>query len=127
MGLKSIKVAGADQAVTNISGAHYVPSVQATAARSFLYKVSYTNLSGSTVYLWLFDNAAGSGSSTNCIMSRECPAGLSDTWDFETGGTLFLNGIFIAVATGAPAAPTTAPTLVANDAVQVHAAVRVDP
>ena len=118
------KIMGADQAPNNISGGHYVSTLQATTKRSRLYKVSYTNLSAGTIYLWVFDLAAGSTSSVAPIMTRACPSGLSDTWDFYSGGSLFQNGIFILVSSSGVVNPTTVPTDAGNDAAIVRAEVR---
>ena len=120
----NVKIMGADAAPNNISGGHYVSVLQATAKRSRLYKVSYTNLSGAPIYLLVFDVAIGTIASVGAIMSRECPAGLSDTWDFYDGGKLFQNGIFFAVSTTAPAVPTSAPADAGSDAAMISADVR---
>jgi hypothetical protein len=121
----NVKIMGADAAPNNVSGSHYVSTLQASTKQSRLYKVSYTNLSGGTIYLWVFDTATGSAASAGAIMSRACPAGLSDTWDFYAAGKLFKNGIYLAVSTAAPANPTSTVTDAGNDAAMISADVRV--
>lgn len=121
---ENVKIMGADQSPNNISAGHYVSTLQATTKRSRLYKVSYTNLSGADIYLWVFDLAAGTIASVAPVMVRRCPATDADTWDFYSGGSIFQNGIFIAVSTTAPTDATTAPADAGNDAAIVRAEVR---
>lgn len=124
MGLASIKIAGADRTVTNNDATNWTPTKQFAAVSARLYKLSVSNLSGSLVYLWFFDVAAGTASSAAPVMVRPVPEGMADTWDFGPDGGLFGNGIYVCASTTAPTDITTTPTAVANDAVILKAEVR---
>lgn len=124
MSYPNVKTIGADRAITNLSGGHWADTVQVSAVKTRVYKISYTNLSGGDVWLWVFNLAAGSGSSASPDMVRWCPSGLSDTWDFDTDGALFTNGVYIAISQVRPTDPTTTPTAAGNDAAIVRAEIR---
>lgn len=123
----NVKLMGADASATNISGTDYIATVQASAARSRLYKVSFGPLAGmaADVYAWIFDLAAGAGSSAAPKMVRYIPAGYADTWDFGPDGSLFQNGIYIALSTVAPTDASTTVTTAGSNKLIVKADIRV--
>lgn len=123
----NVKIMGADQSTTNKSGNNYIATLQASAARSRLYKLTISPLSGMAVdvYVWAFDLAAGSGSSAAPVAVRLVPAGSADTWDFGPDGSLFQNGIYFACSTVAPTDATTTPTTSGSNKVILKADLRV--
>lgn len=121
----NVKIMGADQSVTNNNGSAWLDVKQVSTQRSRLYKLSYTVIGATDLYLWVFDTASGSGSSAGPVMTRYCPAGLSDTWDFYSSGSLFQNGIYVAASTAAPASPATTPTAAGNNKVIIKLDIRV--
>lgn len=108
----NVKIMGADQSVTNVSGNNYTATKQVAAQRVFLHKLTFSPLAGmaADVYAWIFDLAAGGASSAAPVAVRLIPAGLADTWDFGSGGALFQNGIYVAFSTVAPTDATTTVT-----------------
>lgn len=127
MAIGTISIGGADKSVTNVSGNNYVSTLQATTARSFLYKLTISPCSGfaADVYVWAFDTAAGSAASAAPVAVRFVPAGYADTWDLAAGGSLFPNGIYFAVSTVAPTNATTTVTDAGSNKVILKAEVRV--
>jgi hypothetical protein len=125
----NVKVMGADKSVTNRSGNNYLATVQATAERSRLYKVSFSPLAGmaADVYAWIFDLAAGSASSAAPVGVRYVPTGYADTWDFGPDGSIFLNGIYVALSTVAPTDATTTVTTSGSNKLIIKAEVRISP
>lgn len=123
----NVKIMGADQSVTNLSGSNWIGSVQASANRSRLYKVSFSPLDGMAVdvYAWIFDLAAGSSGSAAPVAVRYIPAGVADTWDFGPDGSLFQNGIYIALSTVAPTDGTTTVTTSGSNKLIIKADIRV--
>lgn len=111
----NVKIMAADQYATNNDGSAWKPTKQVTTGRTWVFKISYDNLSGSDVYLWVYDVATAGGSAAP-LMVRRCPSTFADTWDFYANGTLFKNGVYIVIATGAPASPASTPTGVADNA-----------
>ncbi len=106
----NMKILAADQSVTNSDGSDYLSRLQASAVRSLLYKISYTNLTGGDIYLWVFNLAAGSASNnSDPVAVRRCPSGYADTWDFYSG-SLFTQGIYVVVATSPLQNPQDGPT-----------------
>jgi hypothetical protein len=120
----NVKIMGADQSVSNSDGLDWKPAKQASTSRSRLYKLSVTALTAD-VWVWIFDTAAGSGSSANPVMARFCPAGLSDSWDFGPDGSLYEKGIYLALASNKPVDGTTTPTAVGDDTAILKAEIRV--
>jgi len=118
------KIMAADRAVSNSNGTNWLPTLQAATQRTRLYTLSYRNLTGSAVYLWLFDTAAGSSASASPVAVRQVAANTDGVWDYEPGGKIFMAGLYIVAATGAPAAVTTTPTAAANDAMILSADIR---
>ncbi len=117
---------GADMSRTNISGNDYVSTVQCPAQRSRLYKLSISPLAGAVdVYVWVFDLAAGVAGSVAPVGVRYVPAGVADTWDFDSDGSLFQNGIFIALSTVPPTDATTVVTDAGSNKVILKADIRV--
>lgn len=123
----NVKVMGADYSATNVSGNDYASTLQASTDRSRLYKVSFGPLAGMSadVYAWIFDTAAGDSSSAAPVMVRYIPAGVADTWDFGPDGSLFRNGIFIALSTVAPTNAATTVTDAGSNKVIIKADIRV--
>lgn len=127
MALGTIRISGADVSVTNVSGNNYISTLQATTAPSLLYKISISPLSGmaADVYVWVFNTAAGSASSAAPVGVRLVAAGVADTWDFASDGSLFTAGIYFAVSTVAPTDTTTTVTDAGSNKVILKADVRV--
>lgn len=117
MGLRSVQIAAADQAVNNASGNNWLPVQQVTVVAAFLYKLVVTvpTAIGSNRIIWIFDNAAGAAGSVNPVAALICPPGYTTTLDFGAGGKLFTNGIYLAVSTTEPPNANTAPTAGANN------------
>ena len=123
----NVKIMGADQSVTNVSGANYVATLQATAARGRLYKLTLSPLAGMAVdvYAWIFDLAAGSAASAAPVAVRYVPAAAGGTWDFGPDGSLFQNGIYVALSTVRPTDATTTVTDSGSNKMIIKADVRV--
>ena len=121
MGLSSIKIAGADSVATNSDGSNYAGTLQASEARCFLHKVSFSPLSGmaADVYAWIYDAAAGATSDADPVAVRWIAAGVADTWDPGAGGSLFVNGIYVVLSTAAPTDATTTPAATLSGADKV--------
>ena len=116
MAIGNMRILGADKYATNVSGANYVSTLQATTGqRSKLHKVVVSNLSGADAYLWVFDLAAGTAASVGPRMAVLCPAGVCTTLDFSTGKP-FINGIFCFLSTTNAATPVAAGTDAGNNA-----------
>jgi hypothetical protein len=114
----NVKIAGADQSITNLNTAktHWQDTLQVAAKASRLFKASFSPLAGAVdIWVWVFDLAAGSASSAAPVAVRLVPAGYADTWDFGPDGSLFTNGIYLALSTTAPTDPTTTPAAAGND------------
>ena len=122
----NVKIMGADQSVTNKSDNNFISTVQCPAQRSRLYKLSISPLAGAVdVYVWVFDLAAGDANSVAPVGVRYVPAGVADTWDFASDGSLFQNGIFIALSTVPPTDATTKVTDAGSNKVILKADIRV--
>lgn len=123
MGLKAKATAGADDYFTNISGNNYVPSVQGPTTRCKAYSFTMTVSSGAAgnCTLFIFDLAAGSGTSKGPVATLDVAKGTTGQLHFAEGAW-FRNGIYVVVATGDATDANTAPTAAANNA----AVVRVD-
>lgn len=118
------RIAGADRTKTNLNEAqdHWSDTLQVSAQRSRLHKLSITNLTASDVYVWVYDLASASASSTKPDQVLQCFANTDRTWDFGADGGLFQNGIGIVLSDVAPTTPATTPTAAGDDT----AIVRVD-
>ena len=123
----NVKIMGADQTAINISGSNYISSLQASTRRSRLYKLSISPLAGmaADVYVWIFDLAAGGASSAAPVAVRYVGSGVADTWDFNSDGSLFHNGIFIATSTVLPTNATTTVTDSGSNKVIIKADIRI--
>lgn len=123
----NVKIMGADQSVTNKSGNNYVIGFAASTSRSRLYKLSISPLAGATdLFVWVFDTAGGSVfTSIAPVAVRFVPAGYADTWDFNSDGSLFQHGIYVALSTVAPTDATTLVTSPSANTVIVKADIRV--
>jgi hypothetical protein len=119
----NVKIMGADQALSNASGANWLPTLQAATQRARLYTISYNNLSIAAVNLWFFDSAAAT--TTNPVMVRRVAIGADGIFNFEASGKLFNVGIYIIAATNLPTDATTAATAAANNAMILSADVRI--
>jgi hypothetical protein len=108
----NVKIMGADQSVTNVSGNNYTATLQASAVKCKLFKLTISPLAGmaADVYVWAFDLAAGAASSAAPVSFRLAPTGYVDTWDLGEGGALFTNGLYLACSTVAPTDATTTVT-----------------
>lgn len=117
MGLRAIKIKASDDYFSNSDGTHYKPTKQGTASQSFVSKINIYTKTGATqpLYLWVFDTASGSAASADPKHVRPLIAGVSDTWDFNSGGSLFKNGVYMVIATNEPTDPTTTPTVAGDD------------
>lgn len=127
----NVRIGGADRSLTNVSGNNYVATLQVAAARSRLFKLTFSPLAGmaADVYAWIHDVAAGTTASAAPVAVRLIPNGQADTWDFSADGSLFANGIFISLSTAAPtdATTTTAATGSGSNKLIVKADYRVLP
>jgi hypothetical protein len=121
MGFSSVRIQGADTSTTNLDNVNHawVPYVQVTTKTTRLHKISYTNLTATDQYLWVFDTAAGdTATSVAPVVVRFCPALVNDTWDLGDAGCLFINGIFVAMGSIVPVDPTsTVGALAANTSI----------
>lgn len=122
----NVRIMGADTSTTNKSGNNYVATVQVTTSRSRLFKLTLSPLAGMSAdaYAWVFDTASGSSSSAAPVAVRYIPAGVCDTLDFGPDGSLFLNGIYVALSTVAPTDATTTVTSSGSNKVVVKADTR---
>lgn len=122
----NVKIMGADQSVTNLSGTDWLPAVQATTKRSRLYKVTFSPLAGmaADLYAWIFDADAGTAATLGPVAVRYIPAGVADTWDFSADGSLFQRGIYLSLSTVPPTIGSTAMTVAANNKLIIKADVR---
>jgi len=124
----NVKTMGADQTATNKSGNNWVAVMQATSTRSRLYKLSISPLAGmaADVYVWIFNVAAGAAATSAApVCVRLVSAGVCDSWDFGPDGSLFENGIFVALSTVLPTDATTTVTGSGNNKVILKADLRV--
>jgi hypothetical protein len=123
----NVKIMGADQSATNVSGNNWVDVKQVTAYAAQLHKLTISPLAGmaADVYVWIFDLAAGAASSAAPIIVRYVPAGLADSWDFGQSGAIFRNGIYLALSTVAPTDATTTATASGNNKVILKADFRL--
>jgi hypothetical protein len=115
--LGTVRIQGGDATTNNTTGNNWVPTKQVTTAPSFLTKLVVfvrTAVAANRV-IWIFDNAAGSSSSTDPLAVLVCPPGATTTLDFGDYGKIFTSGIYITVATNEPADATTTPTAGANN------------
>lgn len=123
----NVKIMGADQSVTNVSGNNFVATLQASTTRSRLYKLNLAPLAGmaADAFAWIFDTASGSASSAAPVAVVYVPAGVSNTWDAGEGGALFKNGIYISLSTVSPTDATTTVTGSGSNKVIIKADLRV--
>jgi len=119
-----VEIQGADQNATNNNGTHWKSAVQVSAKSCHLYKLSLSALTQTDVYIWFFDLAAGSSLSAAPVMVRYCPGGSADTWDF-VGGSLFTNGLYIALSSALPVTPASTVTDSGDDAAIIRAEYRI--
>lgn len=108
----NVKIMGGDESVTNVSGSNYLATLQVTTKRSRLYKVTFSPLSGmaAAVFAWVFNTAAGSGASAGPVAVFPLAIGAGGIWEFSADGSLFTQGIYIALSTVAPTDATTTVT-----------------
>jgi hypothetical protein len=118
---------GADQYAVATNGLLYLTTYQfTTGQRSKLHKVIVSNLtSGTPLYLWIFDLAAGTSTSVAPRIVCLCPAGICTTLDL-TDGSPFVNGIFIAMGTNNCASPQTQVTAPATNTAIIEADYRLE-
>jgi hypothetical protein len=117
MGLKTTRIAGADDYAKNSDGAHFLDAVQVAAKRAELHKISIhvPATAAGDVFVWIFDLAAGDANSVAPVHVRGLAPGQSDTWDFGASGSPFKNGIYVGVGTNSPVTPATKRTPAGND------------
>jgi hypothetical protein len=118
MGLRAVRIQGADSTANNASGNNWAQAQQVAAGPAYLYKlvVFVPTAIGAIRTIWIFDLAAGAAGSTNPIAVLNCPAGYTTTLDFGAGGKFFQNGIYLAVSTTEPAAANSTVTAAAANA-----------
>jgi hypothetical protein len=118
MGLRTVQIAGGDQAGTNTNAGSWAAATQVAAVPLKLHKlvVFVPTAIGANRVIWLLDVAAGDNTAKDPIPLL-CPPGYTTTLDFGDGGLQFSNGLYIVVCTNEPAGPTTAQVVgAANDA-----------
>lgn len=115
--LGTVRIQGGDTTGTNTSGGAWQQTTQVTTVASFLTKLVVfvpTAIAANRV-IWIFNTAAGSGSSADAPVVLVCPPGYTTTLDFGDYGKIFTAGIYIAVATNEPASPATTVAAGANN------------
>jgi hypothetical protein len=108
----NVKIMGADQSITNVSGNNYVATLQVATQRTRLYKLTFSPLSGmaAAVYAWVFNTASGSGSSAAPVAVVPIAIGAIAILEFSADASLFTSGVYVALSTVLPTDATTTVT-----------------
>lgn len=111
---RNIRSRQADATATNRSGDNYLPKIDSTGRRTTLANLTVYIPAGIAAdrYIWLFDTATTATVNPKHVLA--CPYGLTATLPFDAG-SLFINGLYVAVGKNAPVDATTAITAADNN------------